>query len=70
MLAQFIGKTSCGFVHNQLYHIHSTCQTLSKPIFNTELRKPVICIWTDDNKLQCPYSSIEAFLRNWRIIHE
>lgn len=56
MLARFIGKDgSMGFKTGQKYELKSKC-------VNNK-----IIVKTINDKLFCPYDSIESFLRNWEI---
>lgn len=56
MLARFIGKNdSMGFKNGQIYKLKSKC-------VNNK-----IIVKTANDKLFCPYESIETFLRNWEI---
>nr|DAH62621.1 MAG TPA: hypothetical protein [Caudoviricetes sp.] len=56
MLARFIGKDgSMGFKNGEIYKLKSKC-------VNNK-----IIVKTANDKLFCPYESIESFLRNWEI---
>ena len=56
MLARFIGKDgSMGFKTGQKYELKSKCANNK------------IIVKTANDKLFCPYDSIESFLRNWEI---
>ena len=69
MIAKFIGKTSMGFIHGRTYTIKSDI----KPIWiggkQFGRHMPCICIYDINSREWCPYDSLEAFLRNWEIIH-
>lgn len=56
MLARFIGKDgSMGFKNGEIYKLKSKCANNK------------IIVKTTNDKLFCPYKSIESFLRNWEI---
>lgn len=73
MRGRFVGETSMGFTHGQIYDLKSSIEPIH---FTTEWSKPEetkICIVLRDkySKAWCPYSSLEAVLRNWEfnLIH-
>lgn len=56
MIAKFIGEDgSMGFKNGKKYDIQSKCWN------NT------IVVKTTNDRLSCPYGSIESFLKNWEI---
>ena len=56
MLEKFIGKDgSMGFKNGEIYKLKSKCENNK------------IIVKTANDKLFCPYKSIESFLRNWKI---
>lgn len=53
--AVFIGKdNSLGYRNNRVYKIHIS-------------RNTIMCYNLPNNGI-CPYGSVEAFLKNWRLI--
>lgn len=55
--AKFMGKDkSMGFRTGKIYYLKSKCKDNN------------IIVSTIDNNLWCPYSSIESFLDNWKLI--
>lgn len=57
VLAEFIGTNgSMGFKKGKIYNI------------NIKEQLNVIVLRTMDGKLWCPYSSMEAFYKNWKIL--
>lgn len=63
--AKFKGSSSCGFQHGLTYNLISRNETRSFLFC-----KPKTYIWIFDmnSNAKCPYSSLEAFLRNWEVI--
>lgn len=56
MIAEFIGMDgSMGFKKGKRYQIHTVCK------YN------YICV-LEEHGLWCPYDSVEAILRNWKIV--
>lgn len=51
--ARFIGKTSCGFVHGEIYHV------------DIRVYRNKIWILDTRSKACCPYDGIENVARNW-----
>lgn len=63
--AKFKGKTSCGFVTGQTYHIVSEAVILKNALGYSG----TIAIYdSKDRSRWCPYSSLEAVLMNWELI--
>ena len=60
MLGRFIGKTSCGFKHGQLYQV---------TIGNGRRTAKEEFVWIVDalGGRRCPYSSIAKLAENWEI---
>lgn len=76
MIAKFVGKTSMGFVTGKEYNIHTECKLVNKHIggrfpFCEDKKMCCLCVFDNCNSEHwCPYSSLEAFLQNWRIIRQ
>ena len=66
MKAKFIGTSSCGFIKNSVYEITSTIH----PVFVKGKRISCICIHDAKSAAHCPYSSLESFLSDWRLLDE
>ena len=67
MKGKFIGKDSMGFKHGVIYDIRSDLRVVRKhDIFSDDIIS--ICIYDNHSDAWCPYSSLEAILRNWKII--
>lgn len=71
MKARFIGKSSCGFEHNREYEITTEVgfvvnkKSMNINLFQYKKRGYYIIVYTKDRRLFCPYTNVEAFLRNW-----
>lgn len=59
--ARFIGKTSCGFVTNHIYNIHTKIVPMRK-------YESCIVVYDNNSSALCPYSRMETFLDNWEIL--
>lgn len=68
MRAEFIGKTSMGFITGQIYTIETACKMVKR--CKTSRADPVLClcVYDKNSKARCPYSSMEKVLENWRLL--
>lgn len=64
MTAQFIGKTSMGFVAGKIYQVRTEC----KNVMINSHPTPCLCVYDLHSKAWCPYSNLEAMLQNWKIV--
>ena len=55
--AQFVGQTSCGFVSKKYYEIEISAG-----------RSGCLCVRDVQGQGFCPYSTLAALRRNWKII--
>ena len=55
--AQFVGQTSCGFVSKKYYEIEISAG-----------RSGYLCVRDVQGQGFCPYSTLAALRRNWKII--
>lgn len=71
MKGRFVGETSMGFVHGQIYDIKSNIEPIG--IREGSRTKMQNCIVLKDkfSAAWCPYSSLEAVMKNWEfnLIH-
>ena len=58
MIARFVGKSSCGFIHGHPYCIYS------------RINDRLIWIYDKNSRAQCPYESIDSFFANWKPLSE
>lgn len=56
--AQFVGQTSCGFVREKYYEIEISAG-----------RSGYLCVRDVQGQGFCPYSTLTALRRNWKIIN-
>lgn len=56
--AQFVGQTSCGFVRNKYYEIEISAG-----------RSGCLCVQDVQGQGFCPYSTLAALRKNWKIIN-
>lgn len=56
--AQFVGQTSCGFVSKKYYEIEISAG-----------RSGCLCVRDVQGQEFCPYSTLTALRRNWKIIN-
>lgn len=68
MRAEFIGKTSMGFITGHIYTIETACKMVKR--YKTSRADPVpcLCVYDKNSKAWCPYSSMEKVLENWRLL--
>lgn len=80
MKGKFIGKTSMGFKHGQVYELKSEI----KQILNSKHGYTIadiggnpclvassmtcICLMDKNSSAWCPYQSLEALLKNWEFV--
>lgn len=57
VIARFIGRDSCGFIHGRIYHLK---------IF-TNGYDEYLWVKSKYGKGLCPYSSIKTLAKNWEI---
>lgn len=57
--AQFVGQTSCGFVSKKYYEIEISAG-----------RSGCLCVRDVQGQGFCPYSTLAALRRNWKIIND
>lgn len=62
--AMFKGENSMGFKRGKTYNL----RTEIKPV--PGVLKPCLCVFDTNSINWCPYSSLEKFLENWKIIDE
>lgn len=65
MVGRFTGETSMGFIHGKIYELKSSIEPIAfKDGFKTDM-KTCIVLRDKHSHAWCPYSSLEAILRNW-----
>lgn len=63
MIGQFIGKTSMGFKTGVIYELKSELRIIRN---KDGINIPYIYLYDIKDKIGgCPYSSLEAVLKNW-----
>lgn len=60
MRAVFIGNSSMGFRTGTVYTIKTACEMVDK--------KACLCVYDIFSNAWCPYSNLEMFLKNWRLV--
>lgn len=68
MIAIFTGKDYMKWKYGETYHIRSKIEKVHIGGNTFGEDKVCICIHDDENKIVCPYDSIEAFIKNWIIL--
>ena len=68
MKAKFIGKSSMGFVTGETYDIKSRIQMIQKQGSSFRRITACICIYDNNSIAWCPYQSLEAVMKNWKIL--
>lgn len=67
MRAEFIGKTSMGFITGHIYTIETACKMVKRCKTSRADPVPCLCVYDKNSKAWCPYSSMEKVLENWRL---
>lgn len=62
--AKFTGQSSMGFTHGKTYNIRTSVQDIN----SGGKIKSCLCVYDRNSKAWCPYSGLEAFLKNWRVV--
>ena len=66
--AEFIGKTSMGFITGHIYTIETACKMVKRCKTSRADPVPCLCVYDKNSKAWCPYSSMEKVLENWRLL--
>lgn len=61
--ARFIGQSGMGFTHGKIYPIRTAVQEVQCG----DRVKACLCVYDRNSKAWCPYSGLEAFLKNWKV---
>lgn len=71
MRGRFVGETSMGFVHGQIYNVRSEIKPLQITTNSKTKTQTCIVLRDKDSAAWCPYGSLEAVMRNWEfnLIH-
>ena len=64
--ARFIGKSGCGFQTGKEYYIRTRIAGVVKA--GVVLDGEYLCVYDTKSSAMCPYSRLETFLENWKIL--